>query len=596
MTFHVINDNPLILRLLEERGILSVEQKAVVAKVRRRFLNTAEEALVQSEILDEESLAKIHAEHLSVPRLSVEERDGEPTIVEHRADGTSRVIGPVSWVAETVKPVASRIGEAVCRKNLIVPVAVRGDHADLACLNPSHFKGIEEVRMRAGCVVAAFAAPVSLIGLLSQRVFGSRDAVAEIARESSDESLDEESDSLNVVDLQRTIPVSKESQVLRYVNQMLARAIDDGASDIHVEGYESGVRIRFRVDGKLLEIPAPPRHVFQAIVSRLKILAKMDIAEKRIPQDGAIALRHHEKRVDLRVNTVPTVYSEKVCIRLLEKESIPDDLTPLGFTPKQAQDFIDAAKAPNGLMFVTGPTGSGKSTTLYTCLKMINNPEDNIVTVEDPVEYRFHGLNQVHVKSSVGLDFANALRAFLRQDPDKIMVGEVRDTETAQICMRAALTGHLVLSTLHTNSALQVVNRLVDMGIEPFLLGPALRLVEAQRLGRRLCNDCKEPYRLPGEVGARYGLEPDIEIFRAVVGSECPRCRGTGCKGRVGLYEVVPVTSTISDLIAKGANQSELKRAARAEGQLFLEDDIRMKVGQGLIGLEEVSEYIRVEA
>ncbi|MCB9899558.1 MAG: Flp pilus assembly complex ATPase component TadA [Planctomycetes bacterium] len=596
MTFEVINDNPLILRLLEEHDMLSPAQKAELTRTRRRFLNTAEEALVGAGILDEETVARLHAEHLSVQRVTLEERDGKDIVVEVRPDGARRDIGPIEWVVDTVRDLAERIGEPTCRKNLLMPVAVRGDKAVLACINPSHFKGIEEARMRAGCVVSATAAPVSLVHELSRQVFGSRDAVAEIARENTSDVVEEESDSVNVVDLQRSIPVSKESQVLRYVNQMLARAIDDGASDIHVEGYESGVRIRFRVDGRLLEIPAPPRGVFQAIVSRLKILAKMDIAEKRIPQDGAISVRHLDKRVDLRVNTVPTVYSEKVCIRLLEKESIPDDLTPLGFTPKQAEDFIQAANSHNGLMFVTGPTGSGKSTTLYTCLKMINNPEDNIVTVEDPVEYRFHGLNQVHVKSSVGLDFASALRAFLRQDPDKIMVGEVRDTETAQICMRAALTGHLVLSTLHTNSALQVVNRLVDMGVEPFLLGPALRLVEAQRLGRRLCPDCKEGYRLPGDVAARYGLEGEIEIFRAVTGSSCERCRGTGCKGRVGLYEVIPVGSTLSDLIAKGADQSELKRAARAEGQLFLEDDIRRKVTAGVIGLEEVAEYIRVES
>jgi type IV pilus assembly protein PilB len=503
-------------------------------------------------------------------------------------------MGVLDALVPALSDVAKQLGEVVCRRSGIVPLRDDEGHVEFACLDPGRQQALEEVRLRIGRVVTPLAAGLPLIEALGHRLFGQRDVVAEIARESGDAGgASEVSDSLNVIDLQRSIPVSKESQVLRYVNEMLARSIDDGASDIHIETYETGVRVRFRIDGRMLEIPTPPAKLFVAIVSRLKILAKMDIAEKRIPQDGAIAVRHLDKRVDLRVNTVPTVFGEKVCLRLLEKESIPDDLTPLGFTERQAEDFLGAARSPNGLMFVTGPTGSGKSTTLYTCLKLINDPSENIVTVEDPVEYKFHGLNQVHVKSNVGLDFASALRAFLRQDPDKIMVGEVRDVETAQICMRAALTGHLVLSTLHTNSALEVVSRLVDMGVEPFLLGPALRLVQAQRLGRRLCPECREGYALPGDVAERHGLPEGAEIFRAVVGSSCTRCRGAGCKGRVGLYEVVPVTSRLSELIASSTSQKQVKDAAREDGQLFLEDDIRRKVLEGLIGLEEVSEYLR---
>jgi type IV pilus assembly protein PilB len=292
---------------------------------------------------------------------------------------------------------------------------------------------------------------------------------------------------------------------------------------------------------------------------------------------------------------VPTVFGEKMVIRILAKGGIPDKLQSLGFTDKQSEDFLRAAHSPHGLMFVTGPTGSGKSTTLYCCLNLINRPEENILTVEDPVEYKFYGLNQVHVRSQVGLTFAAALRSFLRQDPDKIMVGEVRDQETAQICMRAALTGHLVLSTLHTNNSLQVINRLVDMGIEPFLLGPTIRLLEAQRLVRRLCPDCKEKYDLPDSVGVRYGLPKKAKLYRAATGGACTTCRGKGVKGRVGLYEVIPIFEALRNLICAKAPVSELEKAARAEGVQFLDDAARRRLLEGVTGLEEVEEFIRIE-
>ena len=278
------------------------------------------------------------------------------------------------------------------------------------------------------------------------------------------------------------------------VNQVLEQALRIGASDIHLEPFEDSCAIRLRVDGVLRELTPPPRSLFVPIVSRFKILAKMDIAEKRVPQDGAIALKSGDKRVDLRVSTVPTVYGEKMVMRILDKGAIPIELTGLGFDERQSKDLIESIQMPHGLMLVTGPTGSGKSTTLYACLNLLNEPDTNICTVEDPVEYKFKGMNQVQVKAQVGLTFASALRAFLRQDPDVIMVGEVRDQETAQICLRAALTGHFVLSTIHTNDSLSAINRLQDMGIEPFLLASTLRVLEAQRLIRRLCKECKEPY------------------------------------------------------------------------------------------------------
>ncbi len=309
-------------------------------------------------------------------------------------------------------------------------------------------------------------------------------------------------------------PPGPDGRIVRMVNQILEQALRSGASDIHIEPFEDSCAIRLRVDGSLRELVPPPRSQFVSIVSRFKILAKMDIAEKRVPQDGAIALRTGDKRIDLRVSTVPTVYGEKMVMRILDKGAIPIELTGLGFDERQSKDLIESIQMPHGLMLVTGPTGSGKSTTLYACLNKLNEPDTNICTVEDPVEYKFKGINQVQVKSQVGLTFAGALRAFLRQDPDVIMVGEVRDQETAQICLRAALTGHFVLSTIHTNDSLSAVNRLVDMGIEPFLLASTLRVLEAQRLIRRLCKECKEPFECDAETARAYGFEAGQTLFR----------------------------------------------------------------------------------
>ena len=311
----------------------------------------------------------------------------------------------------------------------------------------------------------------------------------------------------------------------------------------------------------------------------------MDIAEKRIPQDGAIAMKTGVKRVDLRVSTVPTVYGEKMVMRILDKGAIPIELTGLGFDERQSKDLIESIQMPHGLMLVTGPTGSGKSTTLYACLNHLNEPDTNICTVEDPVEYKFKGINQVQVKTQVGLTFAGALRAFLRQDPDVIMVGEVRDPETAGICLRAALTGHFVLSTIHTNDSLSAVNRLTDMGIEPFLLASTLRVLEAQRLIRRLCKECREPYQCNPDTAKLHGLEPGQKLYRP---KGCDACRGSGYKGRVGVFEVVRITPRMSALIQTRTPLPELRAAAREQGMKLLLDSGMDKVRDGITSLEEV--------
>jgi type IV pilus assembly protein PilB len=372
--------------------------------------------------------------------------------------------------------------------------------------------------------------------------------------------------------------------VIQIVNEILDTALKRRASDIHIEPFEERCRVRIRVDGVLHELTPPPLALYLPVISRFKILAKMDIAEKRVPQDGAIGLRTDDKRVDLRVSTVPAVWGEKIVMRILDKGAIPVQLTGLGFDERQSKDLMESLDSPHGLMLVTGPTGSGKSTTLYACLNYRNHPDENICTVEDPVEYKFDGMNQIQVKPQVGLTFSSVLRAFLRQDPDVIMVGEVRDQETAQICLRAALTGHFVLSTIHTNDSLASVSRLQDMGIEAFLLAATMRVLEAQRLIRRICKGCKQPYSCDTETARSYGFEVGQELFR---GKGCDVCGGTGYKGRVGVFEVVRITSTISELIQKRTPLPELREAARGEGMKMLADAAIDKVRDGTTTLEE---------
>ncbi len=597
------SETPLIVRLLEEKGLLDERKLSLLGAARKQYTRSIEEALIFGELVEENEILETYADYLGMSCFSLDSvSEHERYVTRHEVGEEPARLAALTDFKENCKAVAEQISETVCRSTRVMPLAVTDDTVDVVCVDPTDFAGLEEVRVRSGRIVRPHVGSFSLVNEFMALMFGELDVLKEIRAEDARTSTragpgdgDDEDDELEVVvDLQRAIPAGRESQVLRIVNAILTNSIEEGASDIHIEPYEDSVRVRYRVDGTLRETTPPPRSLFIPTISRLKILAKLDIAEKRIPQDGAIALKSGEKRVDLRVSTIPTVYGEKMVIRLLEKEAIPDRLEKLGFTTEQATDFVDAALSPHGLMFVTGPTGSGKSTTLYTCLNLINETADNIVTVEDPVEYKFHGLNQVQVRAKVGLTFASALRSFLRQDPDKIMVGEVRDQETAEICMRAALTGHLVLSTLHTNNSLQVINRLTDMGVEPFLLGPALRLLEAQRLGRKLCVRCKEEYELPENVAPRYGLEPGMRLFRKGQ-SKCSACKDSGVKGRVGMYEVIKISENLGEMIGSGADITALTKAAKSEGAKFLEDAAREKLAQGLVSLDEVSDFIRIE-
>ncbi len=385
--------------------------------------------------------------------------------------------------------------------------------------------------------------------------------------------------------IDQLIAEAEDAPVVHLVDLLLQQAIKKGASDIHIEPQRESVMVRYRVDGKLQEVPPPPKKLHMPIVSRIKILSGLDISEKRLPQDGAMSVRVEDKIIDIRVSTVPVLYGEKVVLRLLDKTRVPLDLGRLGFEKAALEAFRKAIHSPYGLVFLTGPTGSGKTTTLYAALNEINTLDKNIMTVEDPVEYRLDHINQVTVHPEIGLTFASALRSFLRQDPDIIMVGEVRDLETAQICVRSALTGHLVLSTLHTNDSSSAITRLVDMGIEPFLLMPSLSIVVAQRLLRVLCPECKEPYEPKPEGLDKLLVERGIELAYKPKG--CELCNNVGYKGRMAIHEVLAVDGDIRALMGKGASSEDIKALAIKKGMTTLLESAIGKVKSGLTSIDE---------
>jgi type IV pilus assembly protein PilB len=501
---------PLILELLSRRNWFEPKKLDEIEETlsKTRASTLPEVTLIRGGFISEQEITRLYAEDLFLPTL------------QGNLEG-----GAVD------KELGDRLPEKLCIDRLICPVALRNDLLDVAFVSPEEMGVVDELQLLTGLRINPMIAPLSAIESRLDALYRStRDtkAIGEGTEDFEAPDAEADKDDDNILDLDSAPPADANGRIIRMVNQILEQALRNRASDIHLEPFEDGCKFRLRIDGVLHELTPPSRSVFIMIVSRLKILAKMDIAEKRVPRDGAIALRSGDKRIDLRVNTIPTVHGEKMVMRILDKEAIPLDLTGLGLDERQSRDLIEAIKAPYGLALVTGPTGSGKSTTLYSCLNQLNEPKVNICTVEDPVEYKFKGMNQVQVKSQVGLTFSSALRAFLRQDPDIIMVGEVRDQETAEICLRAALTGHFVLSTIHTNDALSAVTRLQDMGIEPFLLSCSLRVLEAQRLVRRLCPNCKEPYEVTSEIAELHRLTPGQTLYRP---TGCLQCRRQGYRG-----------------------------------------------------------------
>lgn len=477
-------------------------------------------------------------------------------------------------------------------KHIVLPLSRNLNSLTCAIYDPLDLVLLDNLRKMTACEINPVIATKSDILKAIEEFYGKvnllKEAVKESYHETPEAAEPEVELSQDELSLDTLIAKAEEAPVVKLVDLIIRQAIDERASDIHIEPYKDRISLRYRIDGALYDIPPPAKHLHLPIISRIKILAKMDIAEKRLPQDGAFMVRSENRVIDLRVSTVPTVYGEKVVIRLLDRSQLPLELMQLGFEQKQLEDFRKAISAPYGMVFITGPTGSGKTTTLYAALNEINNPHKNIITIEDPVEYRIDGINQVQVKPDIGLTFATALRSFLRQDPDIMMVGEVRDLETAQICVRSALTGHLVLSTLHTNDAPSTLARLIDIGVEPYLLMPSLLLVVAQRLVRKLCPECKEAYEPNQEKLGRIKLNTDL-IYRP---KGCDKCNQIGYRGRIAVLEVMLISEDITRLVLESSPLIKIREAAKAQGMDSLWESGLKKVEKGITSLEEVMAII----
>jgi type IV pilus assembly protein PilB len=477
--------------------------------------------------------------------------------------------------------------EEMVQKHLALPINRVGSKMIVAVADPSNMAIIDGIGFKTGYAVELVLASereiTAQINKFFDRSMEFRDIISEL-----DEDLEViREEEVDTADLARSVD---DAPVVKLANYLLTEAIKRRASDIHIEPYEKEFRTRYRVDGVLYEVMRPPLRLRNALSSRLKIMASLDIAERRLPQDGRIKMKMgkgHE--MDFRVSVLPTIHGEKIVLRLLDKSNLELDMTKLGFEPAQLVDFNAAIHRPFGMILVTGPTGSGKTTTLYSALSELNKVSDNICTAEDPVEYNFAGINQVQMKEEIGLTFAAALRSFLRQDPDIIMVGEIRDYETAEISVKAALTGHLVLSTLHTNDAPSTVTRLLNMGIEPFLVSSSLNLVVAQRLARRVCIKCMEEIKIPPKALVDAGMKPErVRFAKPAKGKGCDECSGTGFRGRVALYEVMPIKEEIKDLILRGGSALDLQREAIRLGMKTLRQAGLSKLEEGVTTLEEV--------
>jgi type IV pilus assembly protein PilB len=485
------------------------------------------------------------------------------------------------------------------QKYQIIPLSRAGANLTIAMVDPTNVFAMDDIKFMTGYNVEPVVASETAIMDSIEKYYGSvhslqikeeMDKLVETDEFGDDVEVLEEGDEIDLAELEKS---SEEAPVVKLCNLILTDALRRGASDIHIEPYEREFRVRFRIDGVLYVVMNPPMKLRDAIISRLKIMSKLDISEKRLPQDGRIKLRMNNqgkmRELDYRVSTLPTLFGEKVVLRLLDKENLMLDMTKLGFEPVSLKKFEEAIFKPWGMVLVTGPTGSGKTNTLYSAISQLNTSETNIMTAEDPVEFNLAGVNQVQMKESIGLNFAAALRSFLRQDPNIVLVGEIRDFETAEIAVKAALTGHLVLSTLHTNDAPSTVNRLMNMGIEPFLVATSVHLICAQRLVRRVCKECKAETEVPPQALIEAGFAPeeakDIKVFK---GRGCTTCNNTGYKGRVGLYEVFELTEEVRQLILEGASSIELKQKAVEEGMLTLRRSGLQKVRDGMTTMDEV--------
>lgn len=564
--------------ILMEQGTLDAEQVKRAQLYSKQNNVSVAEAIIKFGFASEEKVTAALSKHFSVPYASKE----NGILVPEREQNLQEIIP-----------------EKFARENMVVPLFVEETELAVAVLDPTNVFLLENIKMMSGKQVQPFIASKSQLLNVIDSFYSNKNLLEEVMNEAAKpvdaaaaaEESDEDVDVSGYLDLDKVNPNS--SQYVKQVNAILRQAITERTSDIHLEMFDERVSLRFRIDGSLYERTPPAKESVNAIISRIKILSKLDIAEKRLPQDGSFTIRYQNRSIEVRVSVCPAVYGEKLVLRILDKGTGEMNVDKLGFEPEQKKAFLEAANLPHGLIFLTGPTGSGKSTTLNAVLTTIRTPELNFMTLEDPVEYKLAGISQVQVKPAIGLTFAAGLRSFLRQDPDVILVGEVRDNETAEACLKAALTGHLVLSTLHTNEALGAVPRLIDMGMEPFLLASSLALVAAQRLVRMLCPYCKVPHIPDPAMLARIIQEGHLNprdqnswtFFKSV---GCPRCFGTGFAGRRAIYEVYRMSEEMRNIIYKTQDLVELKRAAVRSGALNLRANGWRKVIRGQTTVDEI--------
>jgi general secretion pathway protein E len=555
----------VIAEIIQEQKGFSPEACAELMQGQKEKGKSLESFLVQKGVMEEEDLLKALAAKLRVPYLKDLEADGvNPFLI-------------------------SKVPIAFSKKHMVVPLKMEDGILTVAAVDPLHYEPLDDLRVILGCrelrVVLSSEHEVlrAINRFYEQRSDTTEEMIQSMDTENSDRFLHELEETEDLLD------VSDEAPVIKLVNLILFQAVRERASDIHIEPFQKELKVRYRIDGILYHRFNPPKKYQSAIISRLKVMAKLDIAEKRLPQDGRIPIKIAEKDIDIRVSIIPTTFGERVVLRLLDKSSVLLGLEEVGLSPDQLEILEDLIHRANGILLVTGPTGSGKTTTLYGALSRINSPDKNIITIEDPVEYQLWGIGQIQVNPKIGLTFAHGLRSVLRHDPDVILVGEIRDVETAEIAIQSALTGHLVFSTLHTNDAASAVTRLVDMGIEPFLAASVVRAIVAQRLIRVICPECKEGYVPEAEALREEGLAmSQLEGKTLYRGKGCPACSETGYRGRTGIYEILLVSEAIRQLIMKKADSTTIGRKAVEEGMRTLREDGARKVIAGITSLEEV--------
>lgn len=583
--------------LMVKAGLITMDQLAQAVEAQKKEGGRIGQILVKMGYLSEKELVDFLSRQFRIRSVALNDVAIPPDLIK-------LVPGPLA------------------KKFLMIPIQRVGSTLTIAMSDPTNMVALDDVKFMTGYNIQPVLAPESSVVEAIKRHYGGakesesrsvslqpKDYTEEDSEDSEDieeaeESLigvaDEDFDSL-VSGAVETVEVVEEPRedlytaeveapIVKLVNGLLIKAVKLGVSDIHIEPYEKSFRVRYRLDGVLRKAMGLPLKIRNAVISRIKIMSNLDIAERRLPQDGRIKMRIGKSReMDFRVSVLPTLWGEKVVLRLLDKSNLQLDMTKLGFEERQLKDFKEAIHRPFGMVLVTGPTGSGKTTTLYSALAELNTEADNIMTAEDPVEFNLMGINQVQVHEEIGLNFAAALRSFLRQDPDIIMVGEIRDFETAEIAIKAALTGHMVLSTLHTNDAPSTINRLLNMGIEPFLVASATNLILAQRLARRICPKCKEEVKVPAKALIDLGIpEEELDGIHVYKGRGCDNCLGTGYKGRIALYEVMPVGDEIKELILIGASANEIKKEAIRLGMLSLRQSGILRMKEGITTIEEV--------